>query len=29
MSNLHFTILIEVSAETIIALLADLEHYDR
>jgi uncharacterized protein YndB with AHSA1/START domain len=29
MPDLHFTILINGSAETIFALLADLEHYDR
>jgi uncharacterized protein YndB with AHSA1/START domain len=29
MPNLHFTILINASAETIFALLADLSHYDR
>src|SRR5258708_37035551 len=29
MPNLHFTILIEGSAETVFALIADLAHYDR
>ncbi len=29
MPTLHFTILVEWSTETVFALLADLEHYDR